>query len=284
MQPGKATPAAISSETDKSKFVVAAFNGAALYILTYYLVWGLHDAAKFGLSRFFHLRGMWTPSRVVYTMVDNEWWRKAVVTVYGVGPALCLVVGLAAFVWFWRYARAQPGLFKLLLLWLTFHSCNAVFGALLADSFTQSGFYYVPDWLFKMGRVLDYILAGLAGLVQLVLGYFGAVAFLQAHDSRTVMRHFNRKLMVFSTLMVPWVVGGLFISVAKLPYLSIQEVLHLLAMGVLLLPMAAGCLNETFSETVRRALPTNVAWGLVGLAVLAALVWRIALSPPVAFG
>ncbi|MBF9238835.1 hypothetical protein I2I05_15640 [Hymenobacter sp. BT683] len=217
-------------------------------------------------------------------MDNSEWWRRAIIVVYGVGPALCLVLGIAAFLWFWQRARAQRGLFKLLLLWVAFHSLNAVFGALLADTFTLSGFYYVPDWLFNMGKTPAMVTACLFGLVQLVLGYFGSMAFLQAHDSRTVMRYTNRKQMVLFTLMTPWVVGGLFISLTKLPYLSIQEVLHLLIIGLLLVPMALGCLNETFSETVERALPTHVAWGLVGLAVLVAVAWRFALSPPLVFG
>ena len=98
------------------------------------------------------------------------------------------------------------------------------------------------------------------------------------------MRYSNRNLMVVCTLIVPWVVGGLFIALAKLPYITIQEVLHLLMMGLLVLPLALGCLNEVFSETVKRPQATHVAWGMVLLAVLAALVWRLALSPPVLFG
>lgn len=273
-----------SLKTDHRKFYIVAANGTALYVLAYYLVWGLHQAAKVAMSRHFRLRGIWDPSDVRYTLTDKEWWRTAIVGVYGSGPLVCLILGVVVFRWYWRSERAQRGQFKLLLLWVAFHACNAVFGALLADTFTQSGFWYVPDWLLRLGNIMNVLLALLAGLVQLGLGYFAAIAFLQAHDSRTVMRHINRQLMVVSTLIVPWVAGGIFIALTKVPYLTVQETLHLAMMGLLVTPLALGCLNEVFSETVKRPQATHVAWGLVGLAIVVAVVWRLALSPPVSFG
>jgi hypothetical protein len=284
MQPATATTTPALEGSDKTKFLIAALNGTALYVLAYYLVWGVHQAAKLEMSRLYHLRGNWDPSRIVYTLADGEWWRMAIIGVHGVGPLACLVMGVVAFRWYWKRERARRGQLKLLLVWLFFHSFNAVFGALLADTFTQSGFWYVSDWLLQLGNVVNVLLALLAGLVQLAMGYFGAVIFLQAHDSRTVMRHSNRKIMVISTLVTPWIVGGAFIALTKLPYISVHEALHLLIMGLLVMPLALACLNEAFSETVDKPQPTHVAWGFVALAVLVAVAWRLALSPPVAFG
>ena len=284
MQPETTTLSQSPLATDRRKFLVSALNGTALYVLAYYLVWGVHQLAKLQVSRFYHLRGTWDPSQIVYTLSDGEWWRTAVVAAHGSGPVVCLVLGVVVFRWFWRGERAKRGHFKLLLLWVAFHACNAVFGALLADTFIQTGFWYVPDWLFRLGNVLNVALALLAGLAQLALGYFGAIAFLQAHDSKTVMRYDNRQLMVVCTLIVPWLAGGVFIALAKLPYLTVQEFLHLAMMGLLVTPLALGCLNEVFSDTVRKPQATQVAWRLVGLAIVIALVWRLVLSPPITFG
>jgi len=283
MQPETAPLRPVPFGPNHRKFLISAVNGAVLYVLAYYLVWGLHQLAKLEVSRFYHLRGTWDPSRIVYALADAEWWRTAIIAVNGVGPAVCLLAGAGALRWFWQRERARRGHLKLLLLWVAFHSCNAVFGALLADTFTQSGFWYVPDWLFELGNVANVLLALLAGLAQLALGYFAAVAFLQAHDSKTVMRYGNRRLMVVCTLVVPWGAGGAFIALAKLPYVTVHEGLHLLMMGLLVTPLALGCLNEVFSSTVRRPAPTHVAWGLLALAVLIAGAWRLALSPPIVF-
>lgn len=284
MQITPTSPSAALPDTEKHKFFISALNGTALYVLAYYLVWAVHDTAKFVVAHLLGIRGTWNPSRVVFSMSDGEWWRRAVVLVYGLGPLLCLVVGLVAFRWYWQRERARRGQLKLLLLWVAMHACNAFFGALLADTFTQSGFWFVPDWTFRMGNAVDVLVALLAGLVQLSLGYFGAVAFLQAHDSKTVMRYTNRQKMVVSTLVAPWAIGSLLIMGLKLPYLTVQEVLHLVIMSLLITPMALGCLNELFSETVKRPQATRVAWGFAVLAVLVAVAWRLALSPPVQIG
>lgn len=286
MQPDLAAPteAPLPLATDRDKFRTVALNGTALYVLAYYLVWGVHQVAQWQVAVFYQLRGGWGPSRIQYTVADSEWWPAAIVGVYGVGPAVCLLLGYGAFWWFWRRERARRGQLKLLLLWVALHACNAVFGALLADTFTRSGFWYVPEWQFAQGNTLNVALALVAGLIQLLVGYFGAVAFLQAHDSKTVMRFANRQRMVTSTLGVPWLVGTVGVALAKLPYFTVQEGLHLLMMGLLVVPLALACLNELFSSTVRRPQPTRVAWGLVALAVAVAVAWRLALSPPVAFG
>ncbi|OGX86890.1 hypothetical protein [Hymenobacter glacialis] len=263
--------------------MIAAANGLAIYVLTYYVVWGLQQAAEVGVAWFYELHGTWGPSRIAYRMADAEWWPAAIIAAHGIGPLVSLLLGVVAFAWYWRSERAQRGLFKLLLLWTAFHCCNTVFGALLTDTFVQSGFWYVPDWLFQAGNVVNTLLAILAGLVQVALGYFGALAFLQAHDSRTVMQFTNRRLMVVATLVIPWVMGGALIALLKLPYLSMQEGLHLVGMGLLVVPLAAACLNELFSNTVRRPQPTYVAWGLVGLALVMAIAWRALLNPPMIF-
>lgn len=284
MQPETTTRPAIQLDTEKQKFLVSFLNGTALYVLAYYLVWGLHQGAEVIVSRFFDLRSIWDPSRINYALADDEWWRMAAIVVHGAGPVVCLITGAAAFLWFWKYERAQRGLTKLLMLWVAFHSCNAILGALLADTFMQSGISYVVDWLFQLGRIANVLLAVVAGLVQVGLGYYAAIAFLQAHDSKTVMRYANRQQMVLSTAVLPWLVGGTLIALAKEPYTSVHELLHLITMGLLIIPMALGCLNEMFSSTVRRPLVTRVVWGWLALAVVAALMWRLALSPPVVFG
>jgi hypothetical protein len=55
-------------------------------------------------------------------------------------------------------------------------------------------------------------------------------------------------------------------------------------LGLLIVPMVLGCLNESFESTVQKPRPTRLALGWIGLALLLALVWRLALSPPVLFG
>ena len=138
---------------------------------------------------------------------------------------------MGAFLWFWERERALRGQFKLFLLWVAFHSSSAVFGELLADTFTRTGFWYVPDWLFRFGTVVNVLLALVAGGLQLGIGYLAAAPFLQAHDSKTVMQLQNRRLMLLAALIGPWVIGSGFFALTKASYFSLYEALHLVVMG-----------------------------------------------------
>jgi hypothetical protein len=287
MQPQATLAPEATPVTGRARFFTVAVNNLAIFVLTYYLVSGAHEVAKFLMSAYrLYLRGSWDPSYINYSLSDAEWVQRPlhIIAAYGVGPLVCLALAVGAFFWFWKVQRAKRGNFKLLLLWVAFHGCNLVLGALLADTFTQSGFWYVPSWVLAMGNVVNVLLAIVAGLAQLALGYFASVAFLQAHDSITVMLYVNRRPMVMYTLILPWLAGSLFIILAKMPYTSIHEILHLAMLGLLIVPMVLGCLNESFESTVQKPRPTRLALGWIGLALLLALVWRLALSPPVLFG
>jgi hypothetical protein len=280
----QSSPTVIPTSNSTQKFFISAVNGTVIYMLAYLLVNGLHQVATMLMASRLQVRGAWDMSKISYSIANSEWWRTAVIAVYGVGPLVVAVAGLIAYQWYWRQQRAHRGLFKLLLLWMAIHACNAVLGSLVADTILQTGFWYVPSWLFQLGNVVNILLAILAALAQVAVGYFLAAAFLQAHDSRTVMQYANRRRMVASTIFLPWVAGSLLLAVTKAPVFSLIEGLHYTVLLLLLIPMSTGCLNELFGSTVRSPQKTRVAWGLLSLLVLLLLVWRLLLSPPMLFG
>ena len=266
------------------KFLISAANSTVIYALAYLLVNGLHQVATMLMASRLQVRGAWDMSKISYSLSNSEWWRTAVIAVYGVGPLVVAVVGLIAYQWYWRKQRAQRGLFKLLLLWIAIHACNAVLGALVADTMLQTGFWYVPAWLFQLGDIVNSLLAFVAAVGLLLIGYSLSVAFLQAHDSRTVMKYENRQRMVASTIFLPWIAGSVLLSLAKTPVFSLIEGTHFASLLLLLLPMSAGCLNEMFGSTVRNPQKTRVAWGLLVVLWVVLLGWRLLLSPPILFG
>lgn len=253
-------------------------------MLAYSLVNGLQQLATVLMALRLHIVGSWGLSTINFSLGKGEWWRVAVVALYGVGPLAAAVVGTGAYQWYWHRQRARRGLFKLLLMWVALHACNNILGALVSDTALRMGFYYVPTWFFQLGDIANNALALLAGAAQVILGYYASVPFLQAHDSHTVMEYPNRQRMVVSTILVPWLAGSLLLALSKTPTLSLLEGLHFGTMALLLGPMALGCLNELFSSTVRSPQKTRVAWGLMGLVGLLLLGWHLLLSPPILFG
>jgi hypothetical protein len=117
----------------------------------------------------------------------------------------------------------------------------------------------------------------LLAAVQVVLGFVAATPFILAQDSHTVLQFERRPQLVRATIVGPWLVGSLLLAVSRLPYLSLNESLHYTTMALLLVPLALGCLQESFSQKKWTPSPTRIAWGLLALAGLALLAWRVVL-------
>ncbi len=280
--PSAAPPA--SSPSARGKFTKLFLNATACYLLAWLLVNFISQAAQVVMARRAYVPGIWDLGGVRFIMADSGWRRDAVLAVYGLGPALVLALGVGAFGLFWLYQRPRPGLVKLLLLWLAFHATNHVLGGLLADTITHSSSWYVPNWLLGTGGTWPSMALGLLfGLMQVVLGFLAAVPFLLAQDSHTILQFERRPQLVVYTIAGPWLVGSLLLALSKLPHLSVNEALHYATMMLLLVPLAVGCQQEFFNENEALPYPTHVAWGLVGLALLGLLAWRLALGTPVAF-
>jgi hypothetical protein len=281
--PPTSAPRASSAHVAHGKFLKIFLNATACYLLAYQLVNLVYQASVVYVARRANVPGLWNLGGVRFELGDSGWRRDMVLDVYGTGPALVLLLGGLCFLLFWR-RRQQPGLGKLLLLWVAMHATNTVLGGLLADTVTQSGSWYVPNWLIGMGATWPSMVLGLLfAAVQVVLGFLAAVPFLQAQDSHTIMQFDRRAHLVVYALIGPWLAGSLLLALSKLPHLGINESLHYAAMGLLLIPLAIGCQREFISERELLPRPTRVAWGLVLLALLGMLTWRLALGAGVAF-
>jgi hypothetical protein len=263
----------------RAKFRVAFINATACYLVAYQLVAFVYQASTALVARRLGVPGTWSLGGIRFELGDNSWSRNLVLEVYSSGPALTLALGLLALGWFGKRQRHRRGLAKLLLLWVAFHACNAVFGGLLADTVTQSGWWYVPNWLLGAGGTWPSMVLGLllaAG--QVVLGFLAATPFILSQDSHTILQFERRPQLVRATIVGPWLAGSLVLIVSRLPYFSLNEGLHYATMALLLVPLALGCLQESFSLKKWTPSPTRVAWGLVVLAGLALLAWRVGLA------
>jgi hypothetical protein len=260
------------------------FNATACYLLAYQAVHFVAEAAPVFMARRANIPGTWSLSGVRFVLGDGGWRYDTVLNVYGLGSTLLVGLGLAAFGLFWWWWRYRRGLPKLLLLWLVFHCANTVLAGLLADTVTQSGSWYVPNWLLGQGSTWPSTVLGIVfAVLQIFLGFLMAIPFLLAQDSRTALQFDNRARLVRYTVLGPWLAGSLLLTLSRLPFLHVNELLHFATMGLLLVPLAIGCQQEFFSQKEVLPYPTRVAWGLVVLAGLGLLAWRLALGTPVWF-
>jgi len=282
VEPTSTAIAELSPVATRAKFQTVFLNTTACYILAYQLVTFVYQASTALVARRLGVPGNWSLHGVQFELGDSSWGRTMVLEVYSAGPALVLALGLVAFGWFGKRQRHRRGLAKLLLLWIAFHAFNTVFGGLLADTVTQSGSWYVPNWLLgASGTWPSMVLGLLLAALQVALGFVAATPFILSQDSHTVLQFERRPQLVRATIVGPWLVGSFLLAISKLPHLSLNEGLHYATMALLLVPLALGCLHESFSQKKWTPSPTRTAWGLLVLAVLALLAWRAVLNSPI---
>ncbi|UOQ70772.1 hypothetical protein [Hymenobacter cellulosilyticus] len=266
-----------------TKIKITALNSTIIYVLTYMLAQGLYQLATVLMALRLSIPGVWYVSSIKFTIADPEWWRSGVLAVYGIGPAVCTVAGVVAALWFWNRARLKRGTLKLALFWFTLHCCNLVLGALVADTFEENWAWYIPSWLFMAGNGINITLAVIAGIMQVVFGYFAAIGFLQSHDSITLMRYENRRQLILMCLVLPWVGGCLFLALLKLTVLSDNELWHFLAMGLLIVPIAIKSAQDLFEFTVPEPRKTRLATDLLLLTGGLCLGWWLVLRAGLSF-
>ena len=267
-----------SATARRGKFFSQFLNATACYLLAWLAVNFVYQAAQAVMARRALVPGRWDLKGLHFALPDSGWQRDMVLRVYGTGPLLLLaLVGLALTAFWWQ--RRRRGLLKLLLLWLAFVAFNQVLGGLLADTVTQTGWWYVPNWLVNSGGTWPSTALGIGlAIGQVALGYGLAMPFLMAQDSRTLLQFSNRFSLIIYTLLGPWLVGSALLALSKLPRLGLGELLHYATLGLLLVPLALGLARPYQDENEVLPPPTYVAWGLVALALLGVLAWRLALG------
>jgi hypothetical protein len=278
-------PAAVeATQTLGDKTRIAALNATLLYVLAYLTADTLYRLATVATAAQLQIPGVWRLGRVQFRIADADWARAAIVAVYSAGPLVCLLLAVGAALWFWQGARYRRGLLKQYLFWLLLHGFNLFFGALVADTFTRSGFWFVPSWLFLAGNALTVALAVLFGLVFIGLSYLATPLFLQSHDSRSLMRYEQRHRLLLATLLTPWLAGSGLLAAFRYPELTVNEQLHFATLLLALGPIALASANELFEFTVPSPQKTRVAWGLAVLLTVVLLGARLLLVRGVMFG
>lgn len=261
----------------RRKLLSAFLNATACYLLAWLLANGLYQAAQAGAARRAHVPGRWDLTGPHFNLPDSGWQQPTVVRVYGTGPLLLAGLAVLALGGFWKL-RHQRGLLKQLLLWVALLAFNQVLGGLLADTITRSGSWFVPNWLAGVGIWPSLVLGLLLAVGQVALGYALALPFLLAQDSRTLLQFDNRFYLISCGLLGPWLVGASLLALSKLPHLGLSEVLHQATLGLLLVPLALGLARPYQDVNEVPPPPSYVAWGLVALALLGVLAWRLALG------
>ena len=261
---------------------IYAFNSTVLYLLAYFIVYSLQQVITILMARFNHIPAELFPGHIDFKIPDKAWQVSDVVSTYGAGPFACLILGFAATIIF-NKIKHLGGIRKLFYLWLSLHSFNLFFGGLVAGTIARSGFWYAVRWSIPS----DAATLGIAivfGLLMLLIGFLAAPGFLISCDSITLIQFVNRRKLLLSMVIIPWLAGNLLLLLLKLPDLNMYDGFLALTMLLILAPAYFFNLGNPISETVEEPRKTHFAFGLgIGL-ILLLLVFRLGLQNGISFG
>ena len=221
----------------------ALFNSMGFYMLAYLVVYFIYQftealvAATFGIdSVLFYYE--------IYFPIGNAsplWDRFNIIAITLASPFVSLIIALILLRVVLMREKLNPQL-RLFFLWVAFHSATHFLGAFVAGIVTSQGFGYVANWLFM--NVFFRILVSLIFLFLLTItGYYSAVFVLETIPAGIRQHRWRLSMALGARIILPWIIGGLLIIVAKYPdaipqhpNIMIYDAVIIATMGFMVIP------------------------------------------------
>jgi hypothetical protein len=271
---GEVEPAPIQ-KTDPVKNFYVFSNNTALYILAFMLVHGVYHGATALAALVFRIKITYGLSAVKFFMDDDDWFHFQVVALFIAGPVACLLAA-RFFTFLFRFLHDKRTYWKTFVFWGFMHAFNFSFGSVLSGVLSHSGVWHALEWLLYDSLVITF-LAVLTLPLLLVIGLIFTIPFLKCCDSWTLILYSNRKKLMQTSLIGPWIAGSLFLNFLKYPYNTLYEQVLYGTMVFMLIPIyifSRECLVEATVAGPRR---TRLEWRIILPVLIVVLVFRIVL-------
>ncbi len=178
------------------------------FVLSFSLLFGIFQLAKFGVAAAFSIPGVWRNGQIIFTIPDPSplWTYSSVLSVYSVGPFVLAIIGFV-FQRLQKNVDDKSSTRSLFYMWIYVNAYIFVFGTFLAGYFTDRGFGYVMGWLY-VPWIVEVPLALFSVVMLWVIGYKAGRKFLSFRYSNkfvdSVLAQLYYKLMYF---YVPIILG-----------------------------------------------------------------------------
>jgi hypothetical protein len=274
-------PAPVQKTDPVKNFFVFA-NSTALYILTFMLVHGVYHGATALAALVFRIKVFYGLSAVRFFMNNDNWYHFQVVVIFTAGPVACLFAA-RLFTILFRFVHDKRTFWKTFIFWGVMHTINFSFGSVLSGVISHSGVWHALEWLVYDSLIITFLAVWMLP-VLLVIGLIFTIPFLKCCDSWTLILYPNRKKLMQTSLIGPWLAGSLFLNFLKYPYNTLYEQVLYGTMVFLLIPIyifSKECLVEATVAGPRR---TRLEWRIILPVLIAVLIFRIALKDGLILG
>ena len=208
----------------KSTFLIITVNSAAIFLLSYFLVYFTTQLMTAISASAFNINSIIYYYNIDYLIRSGEWTSDAVAVVFSSGPVFSVFCALVLIIIYVKVV-SETGLSRLFLLWCFCHFFINFFGNMLVGTILNEGFGYVIMYQFVMdtGKMIITIFAVLCILLT---GLFMARLFLYSGNIYfNVLDHHNRRRFVIAQYILPFLIGDLIIFLLKLPEVRLFEIL-----------------------------------------------------------
>ena len=212
---------------------------------------------------------------------SNLYTRAALVTIFGSGPAVSLVLAIV-FMRLFFYKNLYSKSFQLFYLWGIINGLNMFFGAYIVGFLTRTEFIYTSEWLL-MSSVFDVeeiIFTTLSLAIMVLAGRQLTSMFLVSSGSVTLVTPEYRLFFIICQLFLPWMAGGVIFFLITTPTYYIPFLLKTITPGLLLIPSLFtynSLRNENIhsSGLIRR---NYFRWGILIVVVALLFFYRVVLN------
>lgn len=220
-----------------------AFNNTALFMIAYVLQWFTYQAATSGIAYRRFMNSIIRYHITNVTPVGGRWYNniKTIVWIYTSGPVACFALGAFALILYYRYFHKSTTLFRPFLIWLFTIGAVLSIGAVAAGILVKEdyrGIGYAIAWSGNR-TVTRYIYLGITILLMLLVGFLLTKPILQTATSAEMIRRRGgaRSEYLLFAFIIPAGLGGLLVSIFRLPGLEYYDVIALLMLIPTMLAM-----------------------------------------------
>jgi hypothetical protein len=264
-----------SSRTRSNIFYYAAVNGTSMFILSYLVVYFIGQLSTFLVAHYsYPLTAFFYYNKIDFPIEERLWHTDLVAPVFSVAPRVALAFAGLCWVMF-RFLEDKGSIWKQFFFWGLLHGINLGLGTIISGVFTRDGAWYVLQWSLTYNPLII-VAAFVSFLAMIGAGLWATSLFFRSCDSITLMQNVNRRGMLRAMLILPWILGSVFVGFLKYP-ISGYDHLLIYTLMFLLIPIYIRSQSMLVNDRVHTPRRTYIAWGLVGLVVVLSLGIRLAL-------
>jgi hypothetical protein len=229
------------------------FNSTVLFILAFYFTYFVHQGVTIITARLFDVPAVLYSYRIFWPLYtySSLYTRQALILIFGAGPIVSLAMAIL-FYRFFLWVRLLNLNFKILALWVIFHSINLFFGAYIAGMITRTGFIYTTEWIFfsQVFGVEEIIFLIASVVVLIISGFFLTRMFLAGACSQELIETKVRIFYILAQVFLPWLLGLIVMVMVNYPR-NPPELIILYAVSVLVIIPILFSFNSPDNQIIR---------------------------------